>query len=84
MKLSVSREVEHLRADDDPEGDLGDDDRHLGAAGEVGEQRRENRDRRDHEDVGVVDFQPPASLEVGAAALESPLRKWGSRLWRYR
>ena len=30
--------------------------------------RCENRDRHDHEDVGVIDFQPPASLEVGAAA----------------
>ena len=35
---------------------------------EVGEHRCENRHRRDHEDVGVIDFQPPASLEVGAAA----------------
>ena len=49
-------EVEHLRADDDSQGDLGDHDRHLRLAAEVGEHRREDGDRRDNEDVGVGDL----------------------------
>ncbi len=55
-------EAEHLRPDDDPEHDLGDDDRHPHAAREVGEKRRGRRHRHDHEDVLAIDLHAVASL----------------------
>ena len=62
MKLVGLGEAEQLRADDDPEEDLGDDDRQPRPSREVGEHRGEHGDGDDDEDVGVIDLQLAASL----------------------
>jgi hypothetical protein len=64
-------EVEELRADEDPENDLGEDHRHPDAPGEVDEDRGQGRGRDHDEQVRGIDVHGGGSLG-GAARLDRP------------